>query len=420
MVRIKGSRFGTVSSRRSAKDTAADVVYYNDDDSGLQFRNKRIKQVYNRAKDNYSFTKRTQDIERAADENPTSDIQTYIHNRQKPIGKAITYGLMSLTPLGIGSVAISLPELIGGIALGTIGYNYGAKKGAEIDQRRHGYTNNEEPLGLAMGAITGATGSQIGRLASTAILNQSYRAIPFNIRNFREGLADYKSYKNRPDSKVVYSKGKFKSVAKGVKQDLSEFQLTDTDKTSGVFWNEDTAGDLIMKRGKAFGVKRILGKGQILFDSPFQGANISISIPNKDSLRWITSKLSRVLRPGDYLGNDSPYPPLGRKLIKNPKFIPDNPPGYSVDAYNQILNIGNKPNGKYAVRYAIKPSSQFNKLGTSETAQTIINQQNNLSDIWDKREFIDSINKLIGNRGPKAWITVDGTIQIPHPYLLVK
>lgn len=62
MARIKGSRFGTVSSRRSAKDTAADVVHYNDDDSGLQFRNKRIKRVYNRAKNNYSFTKRTQDI----------------------------------------------------------------------------------------------------------------------------------------------------------------------------------------------------------------------------------------------------------------------------------------------------------------------------------------------------------------------
>lgn len=51
---------------------------------------------------------------------------------------------------------------------------------------------------------------------------------------------------------------------------MSEFQLTDTDKTSGVFWNEDTAGDLIMNRGKAFGVKRILGKGQILFDSLFK------------------------------------------------------------------------------------------------------------------------------------------------------
>lgn len=94
-----------------------------------------------------------------------------------------------------------------------------------------------------------------------------------------------------------------------------------------------------------------------------------------------------MLRTGDYLGNDSPYPPLGRKLINNPKFIPDNPSGYSVDAYNQILNIGNKPNGKYAVRYAIKSSSQFNNLGTSETAQTIINQQNKLNNIWDKRVF---------------------------------
>ena len=39
METIKGVRFGTVSNRRAAKDTAADVVYYNEDDSGLEFKN---------------------------------------------------------------------------------------------------------------------------------------------------------------------------------------------------------------------------------------------------------------------------------------------------------------------------------------------------------------------------------------------
>ena len=417
MARIKGSRFGTVSNRRAAKDTAADVVYYSDDDSGLQFKNNRIKRVYNRAKDNYSFTKRTQDIERAADENPISDIQTYIHNRQKPIGKAVTYGLISLTPLG---AAISLPELVGGTVLGTIGYNYGARKGSEIDQKRHGYTNNEEALGLAMGAMAGAAGSQVGKLASTAILNQSYRAIPFNLRNLKEGISDYKAYKNTPDTKVIYSRGKFKSVNKGVKQDLSQFIQTEISKSNGAFATNDSLGKLIVKRGKAIGVSDIMGDGKISFNSPGSGTNITVAIPNKRALRWTADKLSSVIRSGDYIGNDSPYPPLGRKLLKNVNIQNSEPFGYSVDSYNQILNVGNKPNGRFKLRYAIKPSSQFNDLGTSEAAQSIINQQNNIHDIWDKRVFIDSINKIIGNRGPKAWITVDGTIQIPHPYLLVK
>lgn len=419
MTRIKGSRFGTVSNRKAAKDTAADVVFYGDDDSGLEFKRPRLKRVYDRAKENYAFTKQTQDIEAAAEANPTSDIQTYIHNIQKPIGKAITYGLMGIGPLGI--TTISLPELIGGTALGSIGYNYGAKKGAEIDKRRHGYTNNEEALGLAMWTLTGAAGSQLGRLGETVILNQSYRAIPFNVQNLKEGLSDYKLYKNNPETKVVFSHNKFKSVVKGVKQDLSEFIKTETTKSDGAYMTDDSVGKLTVKRGKALGVENIIGEGKIAFNAPDQGTNITTAIPNKRALRWVADKLSRVIRSGDYIGNDSPYPPLGRKLLKNIKVTNNEEPfGYSVDAYNQILKVGNKPNGKFEIRYAIKPSSKFNNLGTSETAQNIINQQNNIHDIWDKRAFVENINKIIGDKGAKAWITVDGTIQIPHPYLLVK
>ena len=46
METIKGARFGTVSNRKTAKDTAADVVYYNDDDSGLEFKKPRLKKIY--------------------------------------------------------------------------------------------------------------------------------------------------------------------------------------------------------------------------------------------------------------------------------------------------------------------------------------------------------------------------------------
>ncbi|MCI6930800.1 MAG: hypothetical protein MR750_06100 [Methanobrevibacter boviskoreani] len=83
------------------------------------------------------------------------------------------------------------------------------------------------------------------------------------------------------------------------------------------------------------------------------------------------------------------------------------------------MDIGNK-NNKYAVRYAIEPSTGFNNLGNSNLSKSIIEQQSNIKNIWDKRAFVDRINKIIGNRGDHAWIDMKGNIQIPHPYLLVK
>ena len=81
METIKGARFGTVSNRRTAKDTAADVVYYNDDDSGLEFKKSRLKKVYDRAKKNYSYKQNTTDLENQANEDPVKK-HIYIINKK--------------------------------------------------------------------------------------------------------------------------------------------------------------------------------------------------------------------------------------------------------------------------------------------------------------------------------------------------
>ena len=176
-----------------------------------------------------------------------------------------------------------------------------------------------------------------------------------------------------------------------------------------------------MRKGKPRAIKNIIGKGSIYFDSKGLGADINIAIPDKSALRWTVDKLKYIVKPGKYIGNDSSSPTYGRKFLQkiDTKNIPNNFQGYSIDAYSQILDIGNK-NNKYALRYAIKPSTKFNNLGNSNLSKSIVEQQSNIKNIWDKRAFVDRINNIIGNRGDHAWIDMKGNIQIPHPYLLVK
>lgn len=52
--KIKEARFGTVSSTKGVRDTAADVVFYDTEDSGLTFTKKRYKRIYDRAKNRYT------------------------------------------------------------------------------------------------------------------------------------------------------------------------------------------------------------------------------------------------------------------------------------------------------------------------------------------------------------------------------
>ena len=52
--KIKEARFGTVSSTKGAQDTAADVIFYDAEDSGLTFTKKRYKRIYDRAKKRYT------------------------------------------------------------------------------------------------------------------------------------------------------------------------------------------------------------------------------------------------------------------------------------------------------------------------------------------------------------------------------
>ena len=423
METIKGARFGTVSNRRTAKDTAADVVYYNDDDSGLEFKKPRLKKIYDRAKKNYLYKQNTTDLENQANEDPVNHIETYIHNKQKDFINTASKVALVANPWTIAAFAApSIPLVLGSIA-GGLGYNIGNKSGEEIDRNRHGYTNNADILGTINGAILSAAGAQIGNAANVAIANKSYKSIPFNLNNLKQGIEDYVKYKNTPKTKVVYINKKFRSVpVKNLPvQSTKDFISFTSDKLNGLFTTEDSFGTTVMRKGKPRAIKNIVGKGSIYFDSKGLGADINIAIPDKSALRWTVDKLKYIVKPGKYIGNDSSSPTYGRKFLQkiDTKNIPNNFQGYSIDAYNQILDIGNK-NNKYAVRYAIEPSTRFNNLGNSNLSKSIIEQQSNIKNIWDKRAFVDRINKIIGNRGDHAWIDMKGNIQIPHPYLLVK
>lgn len=48
--KIKEARFRTVSLTKGVRDTAADVIFYDAEDSGLTFTKKQYKRIYDRAK----------------------------------------------------------------------------------------------------------------------------------------------------------------------------------------------------------------------------------------------------------------------------------------------------------------------------------------------------------------------------------
>lgn len=143
------------------------------------------------------------------------------------------------------------------------------------------------------------------------------------------------------------------------------------------------------------------------------GVDYAVAIPNKPALKWAYRTVSDIAQPGDYIGNDSPYSPLGRQLrmaktiSENPIEFAENlarlkamehgtPLGYSPDSYAQILKVGNNPRQPYVLRYASKPSTRFNDMGQSPLAGEVLYKQDFQTYNPElTRDFVRFVNKEI-------------------------
>ena len=96
--RIRGARTGTVSSVKSARDTAADVVFYDEDDSGLEFKNKRTERAYNRAKKRYERKRDQLQKEQEILDNPKEHFNEYIAVKRDKALEAAAPIALALNP----------------------------------------------------------------------------------------------------------------------------------------------------------------------------------------------------------------------------------------------------------------------------------------------------------------------------------
>lgn len=441
---IKGARTGTVSSRRSARNTAADVVFYGDDDSGLTFKNKGTKRAYERAKKRYTRKAERQRKEQEILNNPKGHFNEYIAlKRDKALETALPFA-MTLNPWTIGataaSAAVSIPatitSLVGSSVGGTLGSNYGEK----IDANRHGYTNNATWIGLGTGAVAGGLGAGVGAGGQRFVTNKGYNYLAHNVKNIGRGFSDYFKYGVKHDKNLIYDHGLKNATSKQIELNRNLPLKQNVQVGDGIYGKFNANPQTNEVNLRWVGNKNNLGA--ISVNPKVSNVDFSVVTPTKQSAKWAYQSLSDVIRPGDYIGNDNTTSTLGNRL-RISKTIANGDPvkfvltmgalskiersptqyGYSPDAYAQVLKIGNSPKHPYAIRYAIDPDTKFNEMGQSPLADEITYKQD-----WGLytpelvREYVDLVNNKIikPNGGDPGWIGLNGKPKFPHPYLMRK
>ena len=441
---IKEARHGNVSSLRGARDTAADVVFYNADDSGLEFKNKFIEKEYNKAKKRYSRKQKQLEEEQKILENPKEHFPEYVNlKREQALKQEIAPIFLITNPWTIGAVAtsaaVSVPAALVGTAGGTIGGVVGSNIGSKLDTNRHGYTDNATVYGLIGGTIAGGTGAGIGSAGERFVANKGYNWLTHNVKNIGRGFSDYFKYGKKSYKNVIYDNG-LKRVSK--EQLLSTQTLPSkqsvwlTDDIAGNFTKSEEVNVPVIKM--VFNTKNA---GYISAKPLIGQVDYSIAAPNKSASRWVYQNISNVIKPGDYIGNDNSTSPLGNRL-RISKTVSNNPvefvksmsalakienkptqTGYSPDAYAQILKIGTNPKKPFTIRYAIDPDTKFNNMGKSVLADEITYKQDwNLYNEKLVQDYVDFVNNNLikPNGGDPGWIGLDGIPRFPHPYLMRK